>query len=365
MTRQTLKPHKIGKLANPQIKLAVITLLVLALLVIGGRTIQFVRSIFQPVQSSIGVERTYTWDGTFNVNIVIRGDAISVLSYNPNEKKVTVIPIPEKTYVSVPGNFGEWEIRSIYELGESVQESSGNVLLKNTVAALLGIPFDGYIELGGELAYLSEKELVDKIRQQPISFMSSFSEIETDLSMVELIKLVWSISQVRFDKVAVLDLEKLAIINNDTLPDGSNVLGVDTIRLDSILENINESSLPSERLTVAVFNATNHPGLAQKAARRIKNMGGNVIIANNAEMQRDKTLVVPQIENAQDIMQSRTYKRLTQVFGSSCSKDLECDIIECMSSEKLADNVCQIKDPEVALSRAQINVIVGEDFAQQ
>ena len=79
--------------------------------------------------------------------------------------------------------------------------------------------------------------------------------------------------------------------------------------------------------------------MAQKAARMITNLGGNVIITSNAQNIYAKTIVTGQT--------GPTLTRLSEVFDLGCSKDPTC---------------ANIPVPEVENSRAQINIVLGEDF---
>jgi len=122
-------------------------------------------------------------------------------------------------------------------------------------------------------------------------------------------------------------------LDKENLADGTPVFTTDQIKLDSVLSDLRDPAIVSEHKSIAVFNATNHPQLAQKWARLITNLGGNVIQISNTSLRQDKTRIWGE--------QSQTLKRLTQIF--SC-----CDKIE--------------PQLEGISSRAQINVILGEDF---
>ena len=52
---------------------------------------------------------------------------------------------------------------------------------------------------------------------------------------------------------------------------------------------------------------------------------------------------------------------LGAVFTSDCSDSLKCDIIVCDLSDDTHNDQCKA-DPQIIESRAQINVVLGEDF---
>ena len=159
--------------------------------------------------------------------------------------------------------------------------------------------------------------------------------LKTNLTVWELFKLKVGISGVRFDKVKELDLDKLDVLDKEKLPDGTLVFTADPVKLDSVLSNLADPAIAAEHKSIAVFNATDRPQLAVKWARLITNLGGNVIIMANGEKTK-KTEVTG--------LPSTTLKRLQQIFGV----------------------VDQNKDPNQAAvpSRAQINLLLGEDYAK-
>ena len=159
------------------------------------------------------------------------------------------------------------------------------------------------------------------------------SSLKTDLTLLELLRLKIGLSSVRFDKVKELDLDKLSVLDKESLPDGTSVYTADPIRLDSILSDLADPVIISEHKTIAVLNATNQPQLAGKWARLITNLGGNVIITANAGEKLRKTKVQG--------LQSATLRRLKQIFGSG---------------DKISS-----QDENTISSRAQINLLLGED----
>lgn len=302
-----------------KIKLAFLAVALLGALFTAGALVNLTKTLTSPWQ--LDSQKNYRWDGSFNINVVVRGESVSLISFNPSQKKATVIAIPDVTYVDVPGGFGKWQIRSVYDLGQGG-------LLKRTLISFLGIPADGFIQLKG-----GAEDYVDWIRQNPLNPFLSLQNIESDLTPLELLQFNLKLFQVRFDRVNSINLEALSVLDKSSLPDQTEVLTGDPVRLDSILASLSDENIKTEHKTVAVFNATERPLIAQKAARIITNLGGNVIQISNTSLKQDKTRIWGE--------QSQTLTRLTQIFGC-------CDKIE--------------PQPEEISSRAQINVILGEDF---
>lgn len=281
--------------------------LVLALLTLSW-SIQFTKSL-------IG-SKSHNWTGEFNINLLVLTPQVSLFSYNPKEGKITLVNIPDETFLDVPDGFGQWQVRSVYGLG-------GSRLLALTMTSFFGIPVDGFLDISALSAEQSAMEF--------ISGINLLSGLKTDLTPLELIRLKLGTRAVRFDKIAKVDLSSLGVLDKDNLPDGTPIFRADPARLDSVLAHFADPVILAEGKSVAVFNATDKPLLAQKGARLITNLGGNVIITSNAQMRLEKTVVTGE--------ESKTLERLRQIFGRETGE-------------------------APAVSRAQINVFLGEDFAK-
>lgn len=300
-------------------RFALFVLLFLGLLIVLSFTVQLTKNLFSSWKTSSN--RNYTWSGEFNINLVTRTPAISLFSYNPKQRKVAIINIPDETYLEVPRGFGKWQLRAVYGLG-------GDELLKETVANFLGLPIDGFLESNKPIT-----QLLDKLNQNPFSGLNILSSLKTDLTLWELIKLHFGLLSVRFDKVKIINLDSQNILNKEKLPDETDVFTADPVRIDSILTDLVDSAIVSEHKTIAVLNATEEPQLAQKRARLISNMGGNVIITGNARERVEKTQLAGK--------DSLTLKRLRQIFGSG-------------------DKI-KISSEDIESSRAEIILLLGED----
>lgn len=308
-------------------KLAFTVLLFVFGLIFLSWGVRFTQSLFTST-----VPRNYHWSGEFNINLVIRTPAVSVLSYNSKEERVVILNIPDETYLEVPYGFGFWQIRSVYGLG-------GNLLLKDTLASFLGISIDGFLDFSG--AKVSAGFFVSKLRENPLSGLSLLSSLKTDLTPLELIKLKMGINGVRFDKIKERNLAEASVLDKSMLPDGTQIYTADPVKLDTVMSDFPDPTVLTEHKSIAVFNATDKPQLAQKWARLITNLGGNVIITTNAKKRINNTQVFGE--------ESQTLKRLRQIFDLGCQNNPKCDIIGA-------------SDEDLATSRAQINLFLGEDY---
>ncbi len=314
-------------------KLALIALAAIVSILILAKIVKFTNLVFHPWNDS-AVKRTYSWKGKFNINLVIKAKNISLVSFNPQMSKITLINIPDQTYIEGSHGFGKWQISSIYGLGESQKGLGGGKLLKDTTRSLLGVPIDGYLSFSEKYAQMDAKDIISEMRGSPFAILGIMRYLKADLTPLELIKVNMGISSVRFDKVKEVDLENLS--DPDKLLDGTEILIPDIVKIDSVVSELTDEIIKNEHQTIAIFNSTDKPGLAQKAARIITNMGGDVIITNNSQTKLAKTQIIGS--------KSKTLDRIKQIFNPS-------DIID----PRLND---------LASSRAQINIFLGEDYIE-
>ncbi len=318
-----------------------------------GQLINFVHGLFLPLDRGI-TSKPYHWNGSSNLNIVIKAANIGVVSYNPTDQTIAFAEIPDQVYTDVPRGFGKWPVRSIFDLGQQSNPPIGNRLLEDSLVDLMGVPIDGYIQFLGKMEGKKVGEVVDYLRGNPLDVGSFLGQIKSDLTPLEILRLRWGVSKVRFDKVDLIDLSKANVFEDSNLPDGTPILITDLTRMDSALQDFTENKIRKENLSVAIFNGTDHPGLAQKAARIITNIGGNVIFTSNLAQTHDRSFVTGK--------SSDTLNRLRQIFSLDCTNNTNCAKIGCQNQ---ASDCNGILDQEIKQSRAQINIILGEDFYQR
>lgn len=314
-------------------KLALLVLGVVVILVLLAQAAKFTKTLFTPWRVNPATQRNFFWNADFNLNILVRSFGISLVSFSSEQQKVTIIDIPDSTFPEVAHGFGKWQISSVYELGRS-QGLWGGDLLKDTITYFFGLPIEGFLDFSADYSRQSPAQLIDSIRKNPLALYSSLPYLKTDLTPFELMRLQMGLSKVRFDKIKHANLEKLIVLDKDKLPDGTLVYTVDPLRLDGVLSDMVDPILAKEKKTIAIFNCTDHQQLAQKAARLITNIGGNVIIVSNGQKKFKTSKIVGE--------KSKTLERLAQIFDG--------------------DGKIDPKDDDLISSRAQINLFLGEDY---
>lgn len=317
--------------------LALFSLSLIISVIIFGKVSNFFTSLNRPITKDTQYGKSQPWDGKSNINIVVKSGTINVLSYNPHTQEIIILNIPDEVYLNLALGFGTYPARSIYKLGEGEKVPIGPRLLKETMSQTFGVPIDNYILIRQESVSDLEKLIID-IRQNPLTSISLISISNTDLTPLEYLNFVIKVRGVRADRVKVVDLKNSSITKSQLLSDGSRALSFDPVRLDRLIQDeFTDARLNDESLSVAILNGTNHPRLAENAARLITNMGGRVVSVSNSQNKYSKSYVLGE--------SSYTNSRLGQIF-TICSQ-------------------CDINDPETVSSRAQITVILGEDYYQK
>lgn len=306
-----------------------------------GKVVSFIHSLGEPMSKDILDVKQYTWNTKSSINIAVKSSGVSVLNYDPVNKKIVILRIPNDTYFELPKGFGSWPVGSIYELGQEENPPVGSELLKESLAKLLGLPIDGFMTFKDPHTPKLD-ELISSWHTNPLRMIASLRNIDTDLTPLEALSLMHALSQVRSDQITWLDISQSDLTDSKLLPDSTRVLGVDSVQLDLFVRNnMADTTISQEGIPVGIFNATDHAGLGENANREITNMGGDVIFVTNTDTMLQKSIVTS--TNTSTL----SYKRLAQIFAPDCLK-----------------KKCQTSDDRVKNSRAQINVVLGEDFYQ-
>ncbi len=349
MSGSRWKHHQSSSQTRKRINLAVTALLVIIALILLGKFVGFIRTMTMPISGKevLTSAKNYQWDGQSTINLVVKTDTVYALSYNPVDQEMTILKVPDDTYLDVPRDFGRWPTRSIYGLGESEKNVTGAWLLKQTLQSTLGVPIDGYLALGdssptaGSGAAKPLDQSIEQIRKNPFATMAFMRHSSTDLSTWEYMELLWHWWGVRADKLKVVDLGQSQITQSVLLPDGSRALGIDRVRLDQLIQSqFQDQRLSYEGLNIGLYNATDHPGLAERASRIITNMGGRVVFTANSPQ-----LIPTSVTYGKD---SYTKKRLTEVFANQCVK-----------------KKCAVPTGDIETTRADVILFLGEDDAQR
>jgi len=292
------------------------------------------------------------WDGENQFNIAINSQSVLVVSFNPAEKSLNVLLIPDGTFIETIHGYGPCRVESIYRLGEL--NKKGGELFQGSLQTYLGIPVDAYASMSNIKArcagFLRNGQMSNvKIKTcilENIRFL--IKDGETSLTKWDLVRLWLTLRSIRQDKINLVDLGQTSASQEVDLLDGTKANKIDTERLESIMSQFFvDKKLKQEDLTVAVLNGTNHVGLANKVATLIKNIGGQLMTVGDTEnglaprlgpRGQGESLRQCQIKSEKKYKNSYTVRKLSHVFG------------------------CQWEGGPMAEQRANLVLIVGKSY---
>lgn len=269
------------------------------------------------------------WDGRNRVNLVFATQPVFIASFSPGLESLSLLLIPDGTYVETTHGYGKYRIEAIWELGE-LEGREG--LLAESSQEYLGLPVDGWVG--------DEKEKIQSEKQAKGIILNSLFQLikgrdETNLTRWDLVRLWWQIKRVRFDKIYLIDLADSSAIISITLPDGTAGFELDPARLDRIIAKyFQDEKIREEGLALEIVNATSHPGLAAQAARIVSNIGGRVIAVGDWDLRNEEC----EVRSKKDKARIYTLVKLMKVFN------------------------CQFGGEDLGDSRAEAVIILGEDY---
>jgi hypothetical protein len=242
------------------------------------------------------------------VNVVIDGDPVIIASWQPKPARVLVVTIPANFAVSAVRSLGKYPLRSLWKLGV-MQGSSGSILAQS-VGELLAIPTPWYI---GESSQSSDANATSRIQQifSLISLPQLLSgRIKTNMPTGTLLMGLWRISRINRDRFVEIPLG-VSVVTNELQADGTLLSLVTPQLVETVLgDEFELNSIREESFTIAVNNTTAASGLAERAARIIDRLGGNVVSVGNENRQIERC----QIRTDQQRRDSATAKIFAHVF---------------------------------------------------
>ncbi len=276
--------------------------------------------------------RASLWDGKSHLNLVLISSAAEaknafVISLEP-EKSLNILVLPDNLYLEVPSGYGQYQLGSIYPLGEL--EGQAGELMKATIQQSLAIPVEAYLKLSQNC-----------FGQEPAGccLAALKGRGETDLSRWDLFRLWLKIKELRQDEINRVNLTETATLKELELPDGTVVLETEITQIDSLVKKFfSDRRVREEALKIEILNATKYGGVANEVARLLNNIGGAVISVANSENQIQKSKLKIQNEGMKNLY---TVKKIEKILG------------------------IEAEAGEMADSRADLVIILGVDYYQR
>lgn len=239
---------------------------------------------------------------TGRVNFLVFNNKNEIFLISLEGRNGWLVKLPAEKKVAVPFGFGEYELSQVFSLGEI--EKKGGFLLKETIQENFSLPVFGYFhDAEGDFAESQPKEKLRLVFWRVLR-----GNLQSDFNKFDLLILFIRLQRIEKEFFKIRDFS------------GS-------------IENVSDSKIKKEALSLAVLNSTEHLGLAQRVARLLENGGARVIMISDAQKREKDCLILSREEK----------KRYTSDWL------------------KLIYH-CRVELDENESNRADIILIIGEDY---
>lgn len=239
------------------------------------------------------------WDGLRRFTIVVDSNPLYIFSIEPSTNTAIIVLIPPNTTLDVPYNYNGYQAKAIYSLGNLDTKRGGGKLLIKSIENTFGVFTDGFIAAKDDKKFTVPED-PDKIYQfkknnfSSVSFLPSIVKIFTgdiflsDLSRIDLIRLWFSIHNLRGDQIIIVNLDKGKITRDEKLPDGTMVKIVDKDLFDlSMQTNFQDQKIRMQNITIDIVNAANKQSVAAQFSRMLMHLGAKAVAKSTADTLKD------------------------------------------------------------------------------
>jgi LytR cell envelope-related transcriptional attenuator len=224
------------------------------------------------------------WDYKHQLTVAYeQNNKIGFLKFDPLLQEVTILYFPQKSMINLSQGYEKYQADKIKALASQEKINLGK-LLKNSMTQFLGVLTDGYIvNLKG-----------DELKLSKILWQATIKKADSNLTAWDLLRLHIFVSNLKIDRIKILNIEEEGVGQLVNLPDGNEVFEFDQNRLDLfVLRQLASPEFLKEKLTWEIYNGTYHDGLAGSMKRIVANSGFDVIgIRQGLEEYQKSTIYV-------------------------------------------------------------------------
>ncbi len=244
------------------------------------------------------------WDGKSQLNLAISAEETYLLSLDPVASEMVFLKIPAKTEMQVAFGYGFYPLGSVYEL--SCLEKKEGELLAATLENNLALPVKGWLSFSDRINPQEPKAWLNQV-----IYLLLQRQAKSNLTSWDLLSLLLANRNVPIYKVETFDLGNLNLLEEIELPDKTKGLKINPEILDSFLQkHFQERKIRQENLVVEVINSTQSPGLAERGARLLTNIGFEVAAVGNQEEKINRCLLI----GNQEMKKTFSAERIQQIF---------------------------------------------------
>ncbi len=259
--------------------------------------------------------RVVSQSAPYRQTIVIAGNPTHILSLNAAKTGIILIDVPEETVISAVKGYGAYSIRSLTTL-DTIDKHRGS-LVSGSISNAFGIPVSWYVAPGDLSSGAGSVEMIRRVFSWGSIVRRISGKLETTIPMPTWIHFVWALRFIPADAVKIIDIQP-AIVPLPS-PDGGLVMTLDESKLDFLLQNeVYDTGLRAENLTVAVYNTTDVASIGLRASRQLSRLGVQLVFVGNADQTPLTACVLSGTDTA---MKSKTAKFIRSYFRCTEAKE--------------------------------------------
>ena len=257
---------RIRYIKRPQIYILTAAVIVVCLIVLG-----------YIVWCKTSVFLTRSW----RTNVVLKSDPPVIVSLPKNrEDKIILLSLPADTYTKVPYGYGEYQLLAVWRLGELEKKPR---LYLDTLEDALALKLAGWVGEGALKPVAGGDDFVASIKATLTPIKVVLGQVGGNLSFPDQLFLAYKHATAGAGNFDLAETQNIPLVfQTQELPDGTQVKEINDSVADKYLSpKFEETEVRRESLSVEVRNTTQIPGLGQKFARFISQIGGKVVTVGN------------------------------------------------------------------------------------
>jgi len=218
--------------------------------------------------------RVSEWNGKNKLSIVVEGDNIAVMVFDPLNREITNIKIPGNTEVIVSRQLGMLKIKNVWKLGDK-QGIDGGKLLAETTTRYLRIPVSKW----------ADQEALALVSGNRYAIIRTFViPYKTNLSILDKLRLSLFSLNISNSKINSFDLTSFGYIEESLLRDGSNGFVLTERFPNQLLAILADTDITKNQVRVNIKNATGDNQIVEKLSGVIAVLGGKVSLVSNESL---------------------------------------------------------------------------------
>jgi len=258
--------------------------------------------------------------GSEKINVACVCDPIVLFSFEPDQKKIDLIFLPENLYLEVPG-YGWYPAVSSYGLGQLSKPPRGGKLFSLSLSSASQGPLDYFIKFNNDTFSHPTKEKITSLKKtlsSPTGLIFALKNVnwitknvETNLTLLDLYRLLWELINIRSEKINYLKMPE-SFFEDLVLQDGRTVKVFGEQGLGEYASSFfSDQKILNEKLSIEILNGTSKTGTGLKVAKIVEALGADVVFTGNYQGLVKKSI----LEVAKENKNSITVRRLSRLFN--------------------------------------------------